>query len=95
MTDPALRGVRVALDQVNALLGRDGARLSLVKRRGGTLVVRYESGTSADCPTCALGGEAVVMLLKGALAQQAPAVRDVRLVSSAAGGAEGAEPQEQ
>jgi Fe-S cluster biogenesis protein NfuA len=81
MTDPALRGVRVALDQVNALLGRDGARLSLVERRGGTLVVRYESGTSADCPTCALGEEAAVMLLKGALAQHVPAITDIRLAS--------------
>lgn len=81
MIDPASRGIQAALDQVNAMLAREGGKLTLVERQGSTLLVRYAAPAPADCPTCAIDGDAAVMLLRGALARQAPAVTTVRLAS--------------
>jgi len=51
MIDPASRGTQAALDQVNAMLAKDGGTLTLVERQGSTLLVRCEGFAPADWPT--------------------------------------------
>jgi Fe-S cluster biogenesis protein NfuA len=79
MQDPAARGIQMAVDQVNRLLAKDGGRLTVVERQGTTLLVRVEAAPSAECPTCAVGADAALMLLRGALARQAPMITQVSL----------------
>jgi Fe-S cluster biogenesis protein NfuA len=76
---PAARAIQSVIVNVNQVLSADGGSVALLEHRGDTIVLRYQQGSSKDCPECVLSEESVVALIQESLALQAPFITNVRI----------------
>lgn len=72
--------VEQVLGRLNSLLESDGSRLTLVEAQGDTVTVLFEQGQPGACERCAIDGDTVEMLIREAVSNHLPAVRDVTIL---------------
>lgn len=69
------------LGRLNSLLQSDGSRLVLVDANGDSIVLRFEAGQAGTCERCAIDLNTMEMLVREAVNNHLPAIKNVRMIN--------------
>ena len=79
----ALTGeINGVLARLNSLISSDGSNLSLVEAKGDTITVRFTMGQEGACERCAIDADAMEMLVREAVTNHLPTIRNVQLINA-------------
>jgi hypothetical protein len=76
----ALSAVELVVDYFNRILAADNGLLTIVRRDGDTVVLRYLEGTNEECPTCVFTPEDLTALVLEATQKRDTSIARVKLI---------------